>query len=53
MREPHAPAVGFIDRRDPALTDADANAVPEPETYAMLLTGLGVMGWVVRRRKRS
>lgn len=28
-------------------------AVPEPETYAMLLAGLGVMGWAVRRRKRS
>ena len=27
------------------------NAVPEPETYAMLLAGLGVMGAVARRRK--
>lgn len=26
-------------------------AVPEPETYAMLLAGLGLLGWVVRRRK--
>jgi len=26
-------------------------AVPEPETYAMLLAGLGLMGAVVRRRK--
>jgi hypothetical protein len=25
-------------------------AVPEPETYAMLLTGLGVVGWASRRR---
>lgn len=25
-------------------------AVPEPETYAMLLAGLGVVGWVTRRR---
>ncbi len=26
-------------------------AVPEPETYAMLLAGLGLMGSIVRRRK--
>ena len=26
--------------------------VPEAETYAMLLAGLGLMGFVVRRRKR-
>lgn len=27
--------------------------VPEPETYAMLLAGLGLMGFVARRRQRS
>jgi hypothetical protein len=27
-------------------------AVPEPETYAMLLAGLGLMGTIVRRRRR-
>lgn len=26
-------------------------AIPEPETYAMLLAGLGLMGFVARRRK--
>jgi hypothetical protein len=26
-------------------------AVPEPETYAMMLAGLGLVGWSVRRRK--
>jgi hypothetical protein len=25
--------------------------VPEPETYALLLAGLGVLGWVGRQRK--
>ncbi|SDA25408.1 PEP-CTERM protein-sorting domain-containing protein [Nitrosospira sp. Nsp18] len=30
-----------------------AAVVPEPETYAMLLAGLGLMGAVVRRRSRK
>ena len=28
-------------------------AVPEPETYAMLLAGLGLMGVIARRRKQK
>jgi hypothetical protein len=28
-------------------------AVPEPETYAMMLAGLGMMGFVARRRKAA
>ena len=31
--------------------DGVAQAVPEPETYAMLLAGLGLTGFVARRRK--
>jgi hypothetical protein len=30
---------------------APVNAVPEPETYAMLFAGLGLLGWAARRRK--
>jgi len=29
------------------------SAVPEPETYAMLLAGLGLLGFVARRRKQK
>jgi len=29
-----------------------ANPIPEPETYAMLLAGIGMIGFVARRRKR-
>jgi hypothetical protein len=32
---------------------AIAAAVPEPETYAMLLAGLGVVGAIARRRRRQ
>ena len=28
-------------------------AVPEPETYTLLAVGLGVMGWLARRRRRE
>jgi hypothetical protein len=43
-----------------SFTDADLTgftpqaiaAVPEPETYAMLLAGLGLLGFVARRRQR-
>jgi hypothetical protein len=34
-------------------TTGHAALVPEPETYAMLLAGLGMMGFVARRRQRN
>ena len=30
-----------------------ATAVPEPETYAMMLAGLGLLGFITRRRERK
>jgi hypothetical protein len=40
-----------FDYNDMAVKVESINAVPEPETYAMLLAGLGAMGFVARRRK--
>jgi len=31
----------------------EVTPVPEPETYALMLAGLGLVGWAVRRRTRS
>lgn len=31
----------------------NVSAVPEPETYAMMLAGLGVMGFMAARRRRQ
>jgi hypothetical protein len=36
-----------------AVRPGDVAAVPEPETYAMLLAGLGLLGTGVKRRRRS
>jgi len=35
----------------PGVTPPVVPGVPEPETYAMLLAGLGVLGFVARRRR--
>lgn len=35
------------------ITQTITAAVPEPETYAMLLAGLGLMGTIARRRRQS
>jgi len=34
-----------------AVRDGDVAAVPEPETYAMMLAGLGLVGFLARSRK--
>ena len=33
--------------------DDGTTTIPEPETYALMLTGLGIMGWMVRRQNRQ
>lgn len=35
------------------ITVEGVSAVPEPETYAMLLAGLGMIGFMARRRKND
>jgi hypothetical protein len=32
---------------------AAVGSIPEPETYAMLLAGLGLLGFIARRRKTA
>ena len=40
-----------FDYNDMAVKVESINAIPEPETYAMMVAGLGVMGFMARRRK--
>jgi PEP-CTERM motif len=49
-------SVQFISTKNAFETDNHAvlaAAVPEPETYAMMLAGFGMMGFMVRRRKNQ
>lgn len=46
--EDHGGATAF----DMQITATAAPAIPEPESYAMLLAGLGLLGFVTRRRKQ-
>jgi hypothetical protein len=44
-------AIGLTDWDDMVI-GVNIAPIPEPETYAMLLAGLGLMGFVARRRKQ-
>jgi hypothetical protein len=46
-------ASGFNDLSFSFTNVQSTNPVPEPETYAMLLAGLGLLGFVARRRKQQ
>ena len=48
---PAASCSGCSNQSDYTLVSV--TAVPEPETYAMLLAGLGLMGGIARRRKQA
>jgi len=50
--KPGTSLAGMFTIRNLAL-GSPVSPVPEPETYAMLLAGLGVMGAIARRRKPS
>jgi hypothetical protein len=44
-------AVGASNSYGGSLDNVSVTAVPEPETYALMLAGLGFVGFVARRRK--
>ena len=38
---------------DDMVVGLKVTAVPEPETYALLMAGLGAVGFISRRRRKS
>lgn len=44
---------GEGERKVGSLLSQTIAPIPEPQTYAMLLGGLGLVGWMARRRQRS
>lgn len=48
-----AHATGAFEDTLPNLTPFTVAAVPEPETYALLLTGMGLVGWRLQKTRRT
>lgn len=46
-----SPATGSFASEVPNTTAFSVSAVPEPQTYALMLGGLGLVGWLARRRR--
>ena len=44
---------GAIDRNISILVEGPVGVVPEPEIYALMIGGLGALGWIGRRRRKS
>jgi glycerophosphoryl diester phosphodiesterase len=42
----------FTDQPDLGVAAVAVAAIPEPETYALMAGGLGVLAWVARNRRR-
>jgi hypothetical protein len=47
------PNNGYLEPVHFAYSVAAAQFVPEPETWAMLLTGLGIVGAITRRQRKQ
>jgi len=46
-------ALAYNASSNAVLYSTQVTSVPEPGTYATLLAGLGVLGWVARRRRQA
>ena len=44
---------GTIDRNISIQVEGPVGVVPEPEIFALMIGGLGALGWVGRRRRKS